>query len=71
MGNTEQDINLGTADGPPIDENGVDLSLIQYCLSLTPAQRLRAAQDFANWVLDVRRRNGITWDPDRHQDLTG
>ena len=47
-------------NGQPLeDENGVDLSLIRYCLSLTPDQRLQRAQDFANFILNARRENGV------------
>lgn len=35
---------------------GVDLSLIRWMLSLTPAERLRAGQDFANSVMRLRVR---------------
>jgi hypothetical protein len=47
------------ANGTPLSDptGDVDLSLIDYCLSLTPAQRLRNGQTFANWILEVRRRN--------------
>jgi len=33
------------------DENGGDLTLIRWMLSLTPAERLDALQDFVNDVL--------------------
>jgi hypothetical protein len=48
---------------PPTDENGVDLSQLDYMLSLTPAERLRRAQSFANFILNVRRLNGIEGNP--------
>ena len=41
------------------DENGVDLTLVRWMLSLTPAERLQFAQDFANHVLRIRELNGI------------
>ena len=47
---------------PPIDENGVDLSLIEYCLSLTPGERLRLAQHLARSVMEFRRYGGFTDD---------
>ena len=57
---------------PPIDENGVDLSVIDYCLSLTPAQRLQQAQSFANFILSVRKLNGIQGIPwENHDSSTG
>ena len=59
MSESAEDLNLGPGGVVPVDPAGVDLSLIRYCLSLTPAQRLRNGQAFANWILDVRRRNGV------------
>lgn len=47
---------------PPIDATGdVDLSLIDYYLSLTPAQRLSAAEEFANWILNLQKSQGRDW----------
>ena len=43
-----------TADFSP---DGVDLTLIRWMLSLTPAERLAALQQFVNSVLDIRERN--------------
>ena len=53
---------------PERDENGVDLTLIRWMLSLTPAERLAVVQDFANGVLEIRELNGIEELP---EDLTG
>lgn len=36
------------------DENGVDLSLVRYSLSLTPTQRLKAVENFMNAMASVR-----------------
>jgi hypothetical protein len=47
----------------PIDENGVDLSLIEFCLRMTPAERLRTVQAAANAVYELRRLNGLSGDP--------
>lgn len=44
---------------PERDENGVDLTLIRWMLSLTPAERLDVLQDFVNDVLEIRELNGI------------
>jgi hypothetical protein len=41
------------------DESGVDVSLVRWMLSLTPLERLRMAQEWANLVLKVRELNGI------------
>jgi len=37
-----------------VDENGVDLTLVRYTLSLTPTQRLRAVEKFMNALATVR-----------------
>jgi len=39
---------------PDHNENGVDLSLIRYTLSLTPTQRLKAVENFLNAMASVR-----------------
>lgn len=39
---------------PDYDENGVDLSLVRYTLSLTPTQRLKALENFMNAMASVR-----------------
>ncbi len=38
-------------------EDGVDLTMIRWMLSLTPAQRLDALQGFVNSVLEIRAQN--------------
>ena len=40
-------------------EDGVDLTLIRFMLSLTPAQRLEYLQGHVNAVLAIRSLNGI------------
>lgn len=42
---------------PDYDESGVDLSLIRWMLSLTPAERLRVSEEFVNSILTVRELN--------------
>lgn len=45
---------------PVYSDDGVDLSLIRFMLSLSPAQRLDVLRDtarFAAWGEDVARRN--------------
>lgn len=39
---------------PDYDENGVDLTLVHYSLSLTPTQRLKAVENFMNAMASVR-----------------
>ncbi len=36
------------------DEEGVDLTLVRWMLSMTPAERLRAMQEFANSILRLK-----------------
>lgn len=38
-------------------DDGVDLTLIRWMLSLTPAERLQLAEDSANEILSIRKRN--------------
>jgi hypothetical protein len=55
---------------PPTDETGdVDLELLAYNLSLTPAERLRRLESFVNFLVDSWRRNGIRPDDERGQIL--
>jgi hypothetical protein len=47
-----------TNPAEPVDsEDGVDLTLIRWMLSLTPAERLQVLQNFLNAVLRIRARN--------------
>ncbi|MCU1237010.1 MAG: hypothetical protein JWP63_4977 [Candidatus Solibacter sp.] len=39
-------------------EDGVDLTLIRWMLSLTPAERLQVLQRHVNAILELRRLNG-------------
>ena len=41
------------------DSAGVDLTLIRWMLSLTPAERLATLEDSVDFALDVWQRNGI------------
>ena len=41
---------------PERSEDGVDLTLIRWMLSLTPLERLRASRDFSNSLLRLRAR---------------
>jgi hypothetical protein len=48
-------------DLPPqtdYSEDGIDLSLIRWMLSLTPAERLQVLQRHVNAILAIRRLNG-------------
>lgn len=44
-------------DEPAYSEDGVDLTLIRWFLSLTPAERLNFLQSHANAILRIRRAN--------------
>lgn len=41
-----------------VDENGVDLSLIEYTLSQSPAERLAQLEEFVGTILSIR---GNSW----------
>jgi hypothetical protein len=48
--------------GPPAElpthsDDGVDLTLIRWMLSLTPAERLQVLQDNVNAILKIRNAN--------------
>jgi hypothetical protein len=46
------------AEGEPAySPDGVDLTLIRWMLSLTPAERLAAVQGFADSAWEIRARN--------------
>jgi hypothetical protein len=40
---------------PPVDENGIDLSLIEGCLRLTPAERIQQHYEFRLSVEEMMR----------------
>ena len=51
---------MTSGDSEPLtdySEDGVDLALIRWMLSLSPAERLRFAQNFLNRVLAIRELN--------------
>jgi len=41
-------------------EDGVDLTMIRWMLSLTPAERLEVLQAAANSIIDIREQNAKT-----------
>jgi hypothetical protein len=45
------------APAPEYDSSGVDVSLIRWRLSLTPAERLEVLEDRVNDILSIRERN--------------
>ena len=58
---TSQSVVAATeAAKPDYDENGVDLTLVRYSLSLTPTQRLKAVENFMNAMASVRTAPPLT-----------
>jgi hypothetical protein len=55
---TDRVCREGAETHPPVDptysEEGVDLTLIRWMLSLTPEQRLRALQNHVRTILRIR-----------------
>lgn len=47
-------VPLGTSDEPAFSEDGVDLTLIRWMLSLTPTERLEALQDVIWSIVRLR-----------------
>ena len=48
------------ADATLYSEDGVDLTMIRWMLSLTPAERLEVLQAAVNSILDIREQNAKT-----------
>ena len=46
-----------SAQPPTHSDDGVDLTLIRWMLSLTPAERLEVLQSAVNSILEIRERN--------------
>jgi hypothetical protein len=46
-----------SAPEPAYSPDGVDLSLVRWMLSLTPAERLDVLEDFVDFVTEARARN--------------
>jgi len=42
---------------PDYSPDGVDLTLIRWMLSMTPAERLQVLEDFVNTVQEIRALN--------------
>jgi len=53
----ELDQSQSLPDQPALSQEGVDLTLIRWMLSVTPAGRLETLQQFLNAVLRVREEN--------------
>jgi hypothetical protein len=45
----------GASTEPTHSEDGVDLTLIRWMLSMTPTQRLQTLQQYVNSVLKIRQ----------------
>jgi len=50
-------VNRRDGNLPAYSEDGVDLTLIRWMLSLTPAQRLDVLQQNTNAILELRHAN--------------
>jgi hypothetical protein len=57
---SRDEMNARRTPDSAYSEDGVDLTLIRWMLSLTPAQRLEALQQYADSVLNVRAWNSET-----------
>ncbi len=53
-----QPMSEETALGPAHDSRGVDLTLVQWMLELTPAERIEHIQDLADSLDQIRELNG-------------
>ena len=54
-------VSVGTSDQLPpteYDERGVDVSLVRWMLSLTPAERLQVLQEHVDEIQQIREFNG-------------
>ena len=49
----------GEADLPTHSEDGVDLTLIRWMLSLTPAERLQVLQQTVQSIMRIRDANNL------------
>jgi hypothetical protein len=54
----------------PYGSNGVDVTLIRWMLSLTPAERLAVLQDFADFIEEVKAANATQSAPSCGRCLT-
>jgi hypothetical protein len=52
----------------PYGSDGVDVTLIRWMLSLTPAERLAVLQDFTDFVWEVRDANATESKPHHPPD---
>jgi hypothetical protein len=48
---------MGPLENSEYSADGIDLSLIRWMLSLTPAERLQVLQQFVNSVEEIRAEN--------------
>jgi len=54
----------------PYGSDGVDVTLIRWMLSLTPAERLAVLQDFADFIEEVKAANATQSAPSCGRCLT-
>jgi hypothetical protein len=53
----------GDSEEPAAAGDGVDVTLIRWMLSLTLAERLQAAEEMANFILEARAHGSIPGHP--------
>ena len=59
---------------PSFAEDGTDLTLIRWMLSLSPRERLQVLQDHVNMVEGIREANGtksVPRDPESAEPVSG
>ena len=56
----QQDLAQTPEDDPTESPDGVDLTLIQWTLSLTPLQRIELLQDWVDGLAELRNGRGST-----------
>lgn len=59
----DRNLDPGDAESGPLtdyNEDGVDLTLIRWMLSLTPAERLKFHEEQVNEILEIWEHRGIT-----------
>jgi hypothetical protein len=50
----EHDSEASEVEEPLVDDDGVDLTLVRYTLSLTPTERLKGLENYLNAMATVR-----------------
>jgi hypothetical protein len=56
-GKADSALPISSADLPTHSDDGVDLTVIRWMLTLTPAERLQVLQSHVNSILSIRNAN--------------